>query len=146
MAKTIKRWDPFKELRTMRDEMDRLFEYFFGVPSIEGYSSTWIPPVNIEETENEVVVHVEIPGMKKEDINLSVRADMITISGEREQKKDEKNKTYHRIERFYGKFQRTIQLPVDVDIDKTKATYENGILTISLPKSAKNKAKEIKIS
>ncbi len=146
MAKQIKRWDPFKEITTLRDEMDRLFEYFFGRPSMEPVSGVWVPAVDMEETDDELIVHIELPGMKKEDINLSVRGDVLTVSGEREHKKEEKTKTYHRIERAYGKFQRSIPLPVEVDTEKSKATYENGILTVRLPKSAKSKSKEIKIT
>ena len=144
MAMDITRWDPWKDLR---DEIDRVFDSFFGrypaVPSEhEGY---FIPAIDVEETENEYIVKAELPGLSKEDIKISLRPDSITISGERKKEKEEKGKTYHRVEMLYGKFARTIQLPEEIQPDKAKAEYKNGILTVILPKSEKSKPKEIEI-
>ncbi len=143
MAMDITRWDPWKDLR---EEIDRVFDSFFGrypaIPEQEGY---FIPAIDVEETDNEYIVKAELPGLKKEDIKISVRGDSITISGERKREKEEKGKTYHRIEMAYGKFVRTIQLPDEIQPDKAKAEYKDGILIITLPKSEKSKPKEIEI-
>ncbi len=144
MAK-IKRWEPFRELEAFRRDMERLFDSFFGKYSVEEYEGLWSPPVDIEETENDIIVRVELPGMKKEDIKIRTTGDSITISGEKKHEAEEKGKHFHRIERAYGRFERTIDLPVEVEPDNAKATYENGVLTVTLPKSEKARAKEIEI-
>jgi len=142
----ITRWDPFKELSSLREEIDRLFDSFFGrVPSIRERETTWLPAINLEETDDSFIVHAELPGLRKDEIKVTVSEDALTISGERKLKKEEKGKTYHRVEMSYGKFKRTIDFPGDVIPEKAKATYKSGILTIEVPKSEKTKPKEIKI-
>lgn len=142
--KDITRWDPFKEMRRLWDEVDRLFEDFLS-GSRRREIASWVPAVDVEETENEIIVKAEVPGLKKEDIKVSLTEDNLVISGERKEEKEEKAKNYHRKEIFVGKFYRSIPLPVEVQPDKAKATYENGILKIILPKSEKAKPKEIEI-
>ncbi len=144
MAK-IKRWEPFRELESFKRSMERLFDSFFGRYPLEEYEGFWTPPVDIEETENDVVVRIEIPGMKKDDIKIKTTGDSITISGEKRHESEEKGKHFHRIERAYGRFERTVPLPVEIEPDKARASYENGVLTVTLPKSEKAKAKEIEI-
>ena len=142
--KHLKRWDPFRELVSLRDDMDRLFSSFFGRQreEMEGF---WSPIVDIEENNENFLVKAEIPGLKKEDIKISVRGNLLSVSGERKHESETKGKTFHRIERSYGKFSRTITLPSDVESDKVKATYKDGILTISLPKPESLKQKEIEV-
>ena len=94
---------------------------------------------------DEIKLNVELPGMKKEDIKLTVSEGKLVLQGERKFEKEEKNKTYHRIERSYGKFRRKLSIPTEVEADKAKATYEKGILTVTIPKSKKAKSKEIGI-
>lgn len=145
MARDIARWEPFKELAALRDEVDRLFDSFFGrLPSIE-IERRWMPAINLEETEEEYIVNAELPGIKKEDIELKLTEDGLTISGERKRSKEEKGKTFHRVEMAYGRFQRTLSFPEEVVPDKAKATYKDGILTIRVPKSLRSKPKEIEI-
>ncbi len=146
MAMDIARWDPFKEISNLREEIDRIFDSFVGrVPATAEREYTWLPAINLEETDDEFIVKVELPGMKKEDVKISVSEDALTISGERKMEKEEKGKTYHRVEMAYGKFQRTITFPVEVKPDKAKATYKDGILTITVPKSEKARPREIEI-
>ena len=145
MAKHLSTWDPFREMVSLRDELDRLFDSVFGRFPRERGEIYWAPPLDIEEIEEAVVVRVELPGMNKEDIKISLSGDTLTISGERKQEIEKKGKTYYRIERAYGKFQRTVTLPTEVEGDKAKATYRAGILELVLPKSEKSKAKEISI-
>ena len=142
----IARWSPFRELARMREEMDRLFEEFFGpirerrIPLFE-----WTPAADMLEDEDELIVRMELPGMKKENLSISLRENRLTVKGERKEEEEKKGRTYHRKEFYYGTFERTFTLPVSVDPDKVSATYENGILEIKLPKAEAVKPKEIPI-
>ncbi|MDI6740471.1 MAG: Hsp20/alpha crystallin family protein [Candidatus Edwardsbacteria bacterium] len=144
------KWDPFNEMQSFHDDMNRVFSDFFGppwrMPGRRGLTdSLWAPLMDIEETKEELVVKAEIPGMTKDDIKIQITADVLSISGERKHEEENKDKTYHRIERTYGKFQRIIRLPTEVQSGKTKASYENGVLTIRIPKSEEVKPREISI-
>ncbi|MCX7732967.1 MAG: Hsp20/alpha crystallin family protein [candidate division WOR-3 bacterium] len=145
MAKHLTTWDPFREMVSLRDELDRLFDSVFGRLPRERGETYWAPPLDIEETEDAIVVRAELPGMNKEDIKVSLSGDTLTISGERKFESEKKNRTYYRQERIYGKFQRTVTLPAEVEGDKAKASYKAGVLELVLPKSEKSKAKEITI-
>ncbi|MEW6686451.1 MAG: Hsp20/alpha crystallin family protein [Candidatus Edwardsbacteria bacterium] len=140
-------WDPFQELTSFKKEMERLFDTTFGrLPARKTLAQElWAPLVDMEETKDEVIVKAEIPGMKKEEIKISVSRNTLAITGERRHEAETKDKTFHRIERSYGKFQRIISLPAGVVSGKAKATYEGGVLTIKLPKSEEAKPKEIAI-
>lgn len=143
----IAKWDPFRDMVSLRDEVDKVFKDFFGrLPAerrlAEGY---WFPTVDLEESPDEVAITAEIPGMRKEDIHISISGDQLSITGERRKEEEEKGKTYHRIERSYGRFQRTVALPTEVLSDKARASYKDGLLKITLPKAEKVKPKEIAI-
>ncbi len=142
--KQIKKWEPFRELVTMRDDMDHLFDVFFGAPTgiIE---DLWRPSIDIEESNGNLMVKAEIPGMDKKDIKVVVKDDVLTISGERKRENETKEKTFHRIERSYGQFRRMIRLPAEVDPDKVKATYKDGVLNVTLPKPESMKPKHINV-
>ncbi|KPK63356.1 hypothetical protein AMJ83_07230 [candidate division WOR_3 bacterium SM23_42] len=142
--KKMKVWEPFRDLVSMRDDMDRLFETFFGTQP-QGMDDFWRPAIDIEENNGNLMVRAEIPGMTKEDIKVSVQEDLLTISGERKQENETKDKTYHRIERCYGKFRRMIRLPAQVDADKVKASYKDGVLNVTLPKPESLKPKHIDV-
>ncbi|RKZ27524.1 Hsp20/alpha crystallin family protein [bacterium] len=137
------RWDPFRDMLSIKEDFDRLFEDWFG--RVSEREEMWYPLVDVKETENEIVVSAEVPGMKKEDIKVSLLGDQLIISGERKMEREEKNATYHRIERSYGKFERRITLPCEVEENKVKATYKDGVLTVTLPKSEKVKPREISV-
>jgi HSP20 family protein len=140
----LTKWEPFSDLVSFRDDMDRLFETFVGKQP-EDSEGFWVPIVDIEESNGNIVVKAEIPGMEKDEIKVSVRDNMLTISGERKQEIETKDKTFHRIERSYGKFSRTITLPSEVDADKVKAAYKDGVLNIILPKPESVKPKQIEV-
>lgn len=142
--KKMRRWEPFRELVSLRDDMDRLFRSFFGGPleEVEGF---WAPVIDIEEDNDSYYVRAEVPGIKKEEIKISVRGNALSLSGERKQESETKNKTFHRVERSYGRFKRTISLPSEIDAEKVKATYKDGILTVTLPKPESMKPKEIEV-
>jgi len=140
----LTKWEPFSDLVSLRDDMDQLFETFFGQHS-EDRKGFWTPILDIEESNGNIVVKAEIPGMEKDEIKVSVRNNMLSISGERKQEIETKDKTFHRIERSYGKFSRTITLPSEVDADKIKAAYKDGVLNITLPKPESMKPKQIEV-
>jgi HSP20 family protein len=141
------KWDPIHDVGTIRDDIDRIFDGFFGKirPGRTTLDSYWTPLIDLEETEDSVRVRAELPGMKKDEIKISLDGDHLHLSGERKQEKEEKEKTYHRIERSYGRFERVIPLPTEVEKEKVKAVYTDGVLQITLPKSENVKPKEIAI-
>jgi len=145
MPKQITRWNPFRDITSLRDDMDRLFDSMVGRYPGESVEALWTPVLDVEETEGALVVRTELPGMKKDEIKVALTGDQLTISGERRHEAEQKGKTFHRIERAYGKFQRSLILPVDIQTDKVKASYKDGILELTLPKSEKAKAREITI-
>jgi HSP20 family protein len=145
MARHLIRWDPLRDMTSIRDDMDRLFDSMIGRYPTER-TTIWAPALDVEETKEAVIVRTELPGTKKEDIKISVSGDELCISGERRHEAEDKGKTFHRIERAYGKFQRSLVLPADVQGDKAKAAYKDGVLELTLPKSEKAKSHEIAIN
>ncbi len=148
MAWELMNSHPFKDVEKTRSEMDRLLDIFlFGRPKMGGAigEEEWQPPIDVAETENELVVNVEIPGVDPEEIDVSLSGDTLLIRGEKKQETEEKGEDYHLLERNYGTFIRSIDLPAEVQSDKINASYKNGVLTIVLPKSERTQKKEIKI-
>lgn len=140
----IVKWHPGKDVINLRTELDKVFGDLFGLSTDSTFDS-WAPAVDIAENENEFIVKAEIPGLKQEDIKVTLKNDALTISGEKQQEKEDKHKNYHRIERSYGSFNRSFYLPSKVVEEKIKATYKNGLLEIVIPKSEETKPKEIAI-
>jgi HSP20 family protein len=147
MAWELMNTNPFKDIEKTRSEMDRLWDTFlFGRPKTSGLAEEeWQPAMDVSETESELVVNVEIPGMDPEDIDVSLSEGTLLIKGEKKPEAEEKEADYHLIERNYGTFIRSIPLPAGVQRDKISASYKNGILTIVLPKSEGAQKKEIKV-
>lgn len=145
MARNLMTWDPFREMASMREDMERFFDSMLGRYPRERAEGFWAPAVDVEETNDAMILRAEIPGMKKEDIKVTVADDTVTIAGERRHEAEQKNKTFHRIERAYGSFQRTIVMPVSIQGDKATASYKAGVLELVLPKAEKVKAREITI-
>lgn len=144
----IRRWRPFRDIMSVQDEMNRLFDEFFGRTPVRGeeFERMRSPNVDVSETNGSITVTAEVPGMTKEDIKVTVKDNILTLSGEKKQEKEEKDANYHRIERSYGSFCRSFELPTTVQFDKVKAGYKDGILKITLPKSEEVKPKEIPIN
>src|SRR5688572_979085 len=142
----LQRWDPFRHLSTLREEIDRLFERPFAstVPQQFWLGGGW-PTVDLFEDRDHLVVKVEIPGMKKEDIDISLHDGVLAIAGERKTEEKYDKAETHRSERFVGRFHRALTLPVPVQADKTNANYQDGVLTITLPKAEEAKPKQIQV-
>jgi HSP20 family protein len=130
----------------MRRDMDRLWDSFFegGVRRTDE-EGEWLPSLDVAETKNEIVVKAEVPGMDSKDIDISLSDGLLTIKGEKKQEREEKEEDYHLVERSYGTFTRSVRLPKEVKRDKISASYKNGVLKVTLPKSEEAKQKEIKI-
>ena len=138
---------PFREFERMRRDMDRFWDSFLegGLRRRTEEGGEWLPSLDIAETKNELVVKCEIPGMDPKDIDISLSDGMLTIKGEKKQEREEKEADYHLVERSYGAFTRSVQLPKGVESDKISASYKDGVLKVRLPKSEEAKKKEIKI-
>lgn len=138
--------DPFREVTDMQGQMNRLFDNLLGRPSpMAGMERMWAPAVDMYETRDELVISAELPGLNQKDIHLSITGDMLTIRGERQRAQDVEPDNYYRGERWWGKFERTLPLPIPVEAGKVKASYRDGVLTVTLPKADEIKPKEIKI-
>lgn len=144
----IVKWDPFRDMITLRDRMDRLFDDSLARlrGGEEDFSiSTWSPVVDIYETSDALVIKAEIPGIKKEDISVEVKDNTLSLKGERKFEKDVNEENYHRMERSYGSFCRVFSLPTTVEQDKVKASFKDGVLEITLPKLEKEKPKQVTV-
>jgi len=140
------RWEPFQGLADIQHEVNRLFDNFFGRPStMASTERVWMPLCDMYETRDDLYVTFELPGVREKEVNVSITGDLLTVRGERKWEKELKEDTFHRLERVYGKFERSVPLPVPVQMDKVKATYRDGVLEIRLPKADEVKPKEIKI-
>jgi HSP20 family protein len=143
----IIRWDPFRDIVTLRERMNRMFEDIVTQKGEEKdiVSSAWAPAVDIYETESELVLQAEIPGINEKDIEISIEDNTLTLKGERKFEKETKEENYHRIERSYGSFFRSFTLPPYVDPEKVEAEHESGILKVRMPKKPELKPRKIKI-
>ncbi|OGV96445.1 MAG: molecular chaperone [Nitrospinae bacterium RIFCSPLOWO2_02_FULL_39_110] len=142
------RWEPFKDLLSIHERMNRLFEDTLFRPrgmEEELAKGTWAPAVDIYETQNDIVLKAELPGLTQKDINVEVRDNTLILKGEKKFEKEVKEENYHRIERSYGSFQRMFTLPDTIQQDKVKAKFKEGVLEIVMPKEEKAKPKLVKV-
>ena len=139
-------WDPYRELSTLQDRVNRLF----GSPRRERDEElslgAWIPPVDIVEEKDRILLTAELPGFQEKDVEVQMEGGVLTIRGERKSEAEKEGRTFHRMERSYGQFVRSFTLPNNVDRDNIKATFNNGLLEIELPKREEAKPRQIKIS
>src|SRR5918912_2183786 len=144
---SIVRYDPFRDLRTLQDEVNRLFSTnlsrAFGAEGIA--RGAWNPSVDIYENKDQIVLEAELPGMNREDFDLTVENNVITLRGERRFEKKDDSDNYHRVERSYGSFTRSFTLPQTVSAEDAKAEYRNGVLRVTLPKREEVKARRIEV-
>jgi HSP20 family protein len=142
----IERWDPFREAISLRDAMNTLFQESFVRPgnlsATNGHSTL---PLDVSETEDAFVVKASLPGIKPDDVQITVQGDMLTIRGESKEEEEKKDERWHVRERRFGSFQRSVSLPTPVNSDAAQARYEHGVLTLTLPKSEAAKPRQIKI-
>jgi HSP20 family protein len=128
-----------------RKEMDRMWDEFFRESPFSRRLTQWTPLIDMSETKDNFVVKAELPGLDIKDVSLTISGDILTIKGEKKHEEEEKDEHRHYVERFYGSFQRSFQLPVNVKTDKIEATFDKGVLKVTLPKAEGAKKKEIEI-
>ncbi len=143
MRRGLMVWNPFAEIERIRREFDRLLEEL--VPREEG-ERVFAPVVDVYETDQELVVKAELPGVKKENVEVSIRDNALYIRGEKKEEKEEKTEAYHRVERVYGRFERVLPLPTDVKVESAKAEFKDGVLEIRIPKAEGAKERKIEIT
>ena len=145
---SIVRYDPFRDLRSLQDEVNRLFSTnltrAYGEEGIA--RGAWNPSVDIYENKDQIVLEAELPGMKREDFDLSIENNVITLRGERRFEKKDESDNYHRVERAYGSFTRSFTLPQTVQPESVAAEYRNGVLRVTMPKREEVKARRIEIA
>ncbi|HEU5335149.1 MAG TPA: Hsp20/alpha crystallin family protein [Terriglobales bacterium] len=142
----LTRWDPFRELSTIQDRMNRLFQDAYSPTREEGLSTAaFAPPADVYEDENHVTLKLEIPGIDEKDLDIRVENNNLIIRGERKFEKEEKEENFRRVERQYGTFVRSFTLPNTVDTDNINANYDKGVLTITMAKRAEAKPKQIQV-
>jgi HSP20 family protein len=144
----LTRWEPVREMMTLREAMDRLFDDAFTRPfslSREGGSSWSSPAIDMYQTDNDIVVKAALPGIKADEVQINVTGDILTIRGETKQEEEKNDKSWHIREHRWGAFERSVRLPTGVMSDKAKADFDNGVLTITLPKMEEVKPKTITV-
>jgi HSP20 family protein len=140
--------EPFRNLMGIQDEMNRLFDTMlsrWASDDKEIFGRGWAPMIDVEEDEDKVTVTAELPGLADKDIDISILGDTLTIKGEKKKEEEKKEKNYHRVERAYGAFQRSVALPTTVESDKAKASFKDGVLSVEMPKKEEAKPKQIKV-
>ena len=143
----LTKYEPFRELRGLHDEMNQLFSGFGkGFDANEFARGAWAPSVDIFEDQEKLIVEAELPGMNREDFELSVENNVLTLKGERKFEKKDERDNYHRVERQYGSFVRHFTLPQTVTAEGATADFENGVLRVALPKREETKARKIEIT
>lgn len=145
MAREITPWSPIREVSSLHDAIDRMFDDVLATPRMAFVPPMAVPMINIRDTEKAVIVEAELPGVKEDDIDLEITDDALTIKGEKKSEQETKEKDYFRREFSYGSFVRTIALPTAVESDKAEAEMKNGVLTITLPKEQQALPKKKKI-
>lgn len=141
------RWDPVRELDSLQSDMNRLFDSFFGRRETgRGLGAQrWIPPMDLVETDEHLVLRADLPGLERNDIDIEVKDGVLTISGERRAEHEEKGEGFHRVERAFGSFSRSLDLPKGVDPDSLQASFDQGVLEVRIPKPEERKPTRIEI-
>ena len=144
------RWEPVRELQTMQNEMNRLFNTFFDAPSPGNGGQTtlrrWIPAMDVVETDDHFVLRADLPGLNESDVNIELEDNVLTISGERKVEHEQRNEGYYRVERASGAFVRSLTLPEGVDAQGIQANFDSGVLEVRIPKPEQQKPRKVQIS
>lgn len=143
------RWDPARELDTLQSDMNRLFDGFFGrrepARTANGLQR-WVPAMDLVETDEHLVLRADLPGLERDDVEIEVKDGVLTVSGERKAEHEDKGEGYHRVERSFGRFSRSLGLPQGVDASQVEASFERGVLAVKVPKPEERKPTRIEIA
>jgi HSP20 family protein len=140
------RWEPLRELNTIQGEVNRLFNTFFDTPVAAGATRRWLPAMDLVEREDHFLLRADLPGLGEDDVSIEVEDGVLTISGERKAEHEETKEGYHRVERAYGSFSRSLTLPDGVDPDALQASFDRGVLEVRIPKPEQRKPRKVSIS
>jgi HSP20 family protein len=144
----IVRWEPFRELATLQNEVNRLFNTAFDTPAPAGNGGTarrWMPAMDLVETGDHFVLRADLPGLAEDDVKIEVEDGVLTVSGERRSEHESKQEGYHRVERAFGAFSRSLTLPRGVNAEAVEATFDKGVLEVRIPKPEESKPRRISI-
>jgi len=145
---TLTRWNPTRDLMNITDDMNRFMSNIFsdqGTREASLFRGAWSPAVDISEDNNSFYLYVELPGLNRDDVNVSYEEGLLTITGEKKVADESKERNYHRVERGYGRFERSFRLTSNIDANKISADFSNGVLAVTLPKVETAKPKEIEV-
>ncbi|HKH13824.1 MAG TPA: Hsp20/alpha crystallin family protein [Solirubrobacterales bacterium] len=142
----IVRWDPTREVDSLQSEVNRLFDTFFGGRSANGALRRWVPPMDLVETDDHLVLRADLPGLDSDDVNIEVKDGVLTVSGERKTEHEERADGFYRVERASGGFSRSMSLPQDVDAERIDASFDKGVLEVRIPKPEERKPHRVEIS
>jgi HSP20 family protein len=141
------RWEPVREVNTIQNEMNRLFNTFFDAPSGPGNGGRrWLPAMDLVETKDDFVLRVDLPGLSEQDVNIELEDNVLTVSGERKAEHEERKEGYYRVERASGSFSRSLTLPEGVNAEAVKASFDRGVLEVRIPKPEERKPHKVSIS
>jgi HSP20 family protein len=144
------RWEPVREIQTVQNEMNRLFNTFFDSPSPTNGGQTamrrWIPAMDVVETDDHFVLRADLPGLSENDVNIELEDNVLTVSGERKAEHEQRNEGYYRVERASGSFSRSLTLPEGVKADGIQASFDSGVLEVRIPKPEQQKPRKVQIS
>jgi HSP20 family protein len=143
---TLVRWDPAVEVDSLQSEVNRLFDSFFNGGRGGESIRRWVPPMDLAETEDELVLTADLPGLDEDDVAIEVKDRVLTISGERRDAREEQGKGWHRIERSAGRFSRSLALPEGVEAERVSARFDRGVLEVRIPKPEQRKPHRVEIS
>lgn len=144
----IVRWDPARDIDSLQGDVNRLFDSFFGRRDVAqaGAGRRWVPAMDLAETDDQLVLRADLPGLERGDIEIEVKDNVLTISGERKAEHERKGEGFHRIERSFGRFSRSLGLPRGIDAKSVTASFDNGVLEVRMPKPEERKATRIEIA
>ena len=138
------RWEPAREINSLQQEMNRLFTTFFDAPA-PGGARRWVPAMDLAEREGQLVLRADLPGMDRDDVDVQIKDGVLTVSGERKFENESKGEGYHRVERSFGRFSRSLRLPRGVDASAVSASFDRGVLEVTVPKPAQAQATKVAI-
>src|SRR4051812_31883513 len=138
------RWDPVRELDTPQTDINQVFDTFFGRRTANG-TGRWVPAIDLAETDDQLVLSADLPGLDKDDVSIEIKDGVLTVSGERKAVHEETKNGYHRVERAYGGFSRSLSLPRGVDADQVQAEFDKGVLEVRIPKPAERRPHRVQI-
>lgn len=143
---TLSRWEPVRELASLQDEVERLFRQVFGGEGAVTSAGAFSPALDIEERDDAFVLHVELPGVSPDEVEVSLEDDVLVISGERRFYDEKSSDNFRRVERRFGRFYRAVRLPERIDADRVTATYKDGVLTVTVPKAPEARPRRVKVT